>query len=681
MKRSALCLCVFILSVSTAVYAGKDKSTAKIKFGDVKPEDFSNKVYSIDSSANAVVLADIGSTEFEGNTKGDFSLIFKRHKRIHLINKNAFDLATIEVLLYIQNYSYEEKLEGLEAVTYNIENGQVVATKLDKESIFKDKYDKNHMIKKFTFPNLKEGSIIEYKYKIVSPYYENLQPWEFQSNIPHLWSEYTVTIPQLFDYVLDKQNYLPFEIDTVSTSRESYNILDPSTSASGSSRTLNIQSNTVTAKWAMKDVPALKEESYITSLDNYVQRVGFQLRRIKYSDTYTKDVMGNWYQACERMMKAEYFGEPLTHGNNWLDDDLEKATAGTTNNLEKAQKIYAYIRDNFTCKTNNGKYLSSTLKKVHQDKSGTVADLNLLLVAAFKTQGFEAFPAMLSTRANGKASESFPLFDKFNYTICRVKVDDSYYMLDASNPKLGFGKLPLKVYNGTARVIDPSYPILVDLSADSLVEKKLTTVFISADGNKKLQGSFASNLGYFASLKLRENGGIGNGDDYLKELKKQYNMEVELSNASADSIKVLEMPTALRYEMKFDFNDEDVVYFNPLFGEAQKDNPFKSAERYYPVEMPYCTDETYVFNMEIPEGYKVEELPKSARVKLNEDDGMFEYLIGAAGNRIQLRCRLQIKKALFEPEDYQTLRDFYAYVVSKEAEQIVFKKNDGNAKN
>jgi len=111
-----------------------------------------------------------------------------------------------------------------------------------------------------------------------------------------------------------------------------------------------------------------------------------------------------------------------------------------------------------------------------------------------------------------------------------------------------------------------------------------------------------------------------------------------------------------------------------MLAEANKENPFKAAERLYPVEMPACFDETYIFNMEVPKGYKVEELPKSARVMLNENEGMFEYLIGENNGHIQLRCRTVIKKANFEPGDYQTLRDFFGYIVKKQAEQIVFKK-------
>jgi hypothetical protein len=111
-----------------------------------------------------------------------------------------------------------------------------------------------------------------------------------------------------------------------------------------------------------------------------------------------------------------------------------------------------------------------------------------------------------------------------------------------------------------------------------------------------------------------------------------------------------------------------------MFGDARRENPFKAAERKYPVEMPYATDDLYVFSMEIPEGYVVDELPKSAKVAFNEDQGLFEYLVGRQDNLIQLRCHLKLIKANFPAEDYSSLRDFFAYIVKKENEQIVLKK-------
>lgn len=90
--------------------------------------------------------------------------------------------------------------------------------------------------------------------------------------------------------------------------------------------------------------------------------------------------------------------------------------------------------------------------------------------------------------------------------------------------------------------------------------------------------------------------------------------------------------------------------------------------------MPYVSDEVFTLNWAIPQGYEVDELPKSARATLNGTDGYFEYILQQSDSYIQFRFRLQLKKANFQPEEYATLREFFDLVVKKQAEQIVLKK-------
>src|SRR6185436_9803549 len=204
-----LLIASFFLAPAISIFA-QEKS--KVKFGKISPEDFQKKTYEIDSSANAVIIADIGSTEILGNHKGSFSLEFKTFRRAHILNKNGYDVADVVIPIYVAGNA-EEEVVSLKAYTYNLENGKVVETKLDvKEAVFKDKIDKNRSIKKFTFPNIKEGSIIEYEYKLKSDFIRNLQPWEFQGSYPRLWSEYNVSMPEFYYYVTLSQGYQQFYI-------------------------------------------------------------------------------------------------------------------------------------------------------------------------------------------------------------------------------------------------------------------------------------------------------------------------------------------------------------------------------------------------------------------------------------------------------------------------------------
>jgi len=424
--------------------------------------------------------------------------------------------------------------------------------------------------------------------------------------------------------------------------------------------------------WAIKDVPVLKKEEFITTLDNYLSNIEFQLSAIRMPSRPVQPIMQNWPDFAQDLMKDEDFAEALNHQNNWLDNDIKTITANAKNDEEKAKKIFEFVRNNFTCVDNEAHYLSQPLKKTFQDKKGNVVDINMLLAVMLKNIDFETHPVLLSTRDNGYASETYPIMAKFNYVITQAIKGDKKYLLDASNSDNGFNCLPTKCYNGTGRVI-ADMPVLIDLSADSLTETKMTTVFMMND-EKGVAGAFSTTLGNEESQTIRKKMKSTTSEDFFKEIKKSYSMEMEMSNTEIDSLKMPEEPVAIKYEIKFNPGDEDIFYFSPMLAEAYKENPFKAAERLYPVEMPACTNETYILSMEVPKGYKVEELPKSARVMLNEDEGMFEYIIGMSGDHIQLRCRTLIKKANFLPEDYATLRDFFTYVVKKEAEQIVFKK-------
>jgi hypothetical protein len=424
----------------------------------------------------------------------------------------------------------------------------------------------------------------------------------------------------------------------------------------------------------MKDVPPLKEEAYTTTLHNYIAKIEFQLSDVIFPNSIPQNVMADWGKVSEELLQSEYFGQSVYKPNNWLDDDMKLITGNATSAEQKARLIFAYVRDNFTCNSYYARYLTGSLKDVVKNKSGTVADINLLLIAMLDHEKISVSPVLLSTRSRGITHEYYPLMDRYNYVVARVIIDNNIYFLDAARQRLGFNRLPFECYNGNARIISKE-PEAIFFNADSLKEVKYTSIMITNNDKKEVTGFCNSKLGYYGSLELRNKLAKMPQEDYLKEIISTLPSEIQLTNIVIDSLKKYDEPVSVKYEMQLKgFGDEDIVYFNPMLSQGMKKNPFVSAERLYPVEMPYLTNELYSLNMEIPEGYVVEELPKSARVKINEDEGMFEYIINKDEKYIQLRCRLSLEKTRYMPEDYQSLRDFFSYVVQKESEQIVFKK-------
>jgi len=667
MKRK---LTVFFVCFCILAIQSFPQDKPPVKFGKVSPDDFKQKVYSIDTNANAVVIADIGSSEVVGNSKGWFSLQFKRYRRVHILNKNGYDEANVAVLLY-NNGDYEEALSNIKAVTYNLENGKVVETKLDKGSIFKDKRSKNYAVKKFTFPNVKEGSIIEYEYTLESDDLYNLQPWAFQEDIPVLWSEYNLRLPEFLGYVFLTQGSKLYDINDRKNNRTSFRVRD--TRSAEATESMSFDADVTDYRWVMKNVRALKDESYTSTLRNHVAKIEFQLSDYRYP-LRPENKMGTWTKLTNDLLHAEYFGNSLDKNNGWLGDVVNPVIAGAKDNLEKAKRIYTYVRDNFTCTSHDALYLSQTLKNILKGRNGTVAEINLLLIAMLKYADIEADPIILSTKDNGYTYAIYPIESKFNYVICEATINGKTYYLDASEPRLGFGHLGYECYNGHARVINPE-ATPIEFTADSLMERKVISLFVINDDKGNFAGSAQEMPGYYESYRLRKTIKEKGKDNLATEIKKGFGADIEISELSVDSLDKYEDPINIKYNFEIKPEKENILYINPMFGEGYKENPFKSAERFYPVEMPYTVDQTYLLQLEVPKDYTVDELPKQLVVKLNEnDDGMFEYRISESNGTISLRSRLRIKRSVFLPEEYEMLREFFNLIVKKHNEQIVLKK-------
>jgi hypothetical protein len=643
----------------------------KIKFGKISPEDFRQTSYEKDTAAHAVILADIGSSEFQANRE-DLELLFKKFKRVKVVDKNGYDVATVEIPLYVSGQS-EEKLFNLKAVAYNLENGQVVETKLESKSVFTDKYDKNHISKKFTVPAVKEGTIIEYSYSVSSPFFFNLQPWTFQDEYPCLLSEYTINVPEIYDFVFLKQDVNGLLSVKTTVDRQTFNLQVDANGATSASQHVSFSANTVKTVWTAKDIPALKEESYTTSLRNHVTRIEFQLSALKYPGSPVKPIMATWEKFAEDLNKHEDFGADLSKNNGYLGDVVDQLTAGLKDDTAKARRIYNYVRTNFTCTSHSGLYLTKPLKTVFTSHNGNEADINLLLIAMLRRAKLTADPLILSTRDHGVTNQLYPLASRFNYTLAALTVDSLTYFLDASHPYLGFGRLDKSCYNGHARLLSKEVPP-VYFNPDELMEQKSTFVILMAREDGGLAGSFHQTPAYFESCNIRSALKTTSKEEYFKAKVKEFQAEANVNEIEVEHLDDNEELLNLKYSFDIKADDAGMLYINPLFGEALLKNPFRSQERLYPVEMPAVIDEVYTLSLSLPAGYEVEELPKSAVVKFNDDEGIFQYLIQQGEQGIQFRSRLKLNRAVYGPEEYNSLREFFDLIVKKQSEQIVLKK-------
>lgn len=665
---------IFILlfcSINLFAYCQKEKNPYS-KFGRITEKELKTKTYSIDKKADAVILCNAGSSTIEGSTKGKFRMVTSIHTIIHILNKNAFNEANIEIPIYA-DIKNAITISGLAASTYNLENGKVAETKLKKQDQYTETIDKNRKVIKFTFPEVKEGSIIEYAYSIYSDFITEIVPWYFQSTTyPTLWSEYTFTAPEFLNYNFFNHVHLKFLHNTRTERIIKFLVSDFTMSVI--SPAFTFYSPVFDYRWVIKNAPKFKPENHVASIQNNISRMEFQL--VSQTEPLAfKNYLTSWQDVTRGLLKAEGFGQILNSDNSWMANTIKPLYAGLDDPAQIAKKLFEYVRDNFKCTGDSGIYLAHPLENVFSTKQGSVPEINLLLTSMLRYAGLDANPVLLSTKEHGSSTESIAQLTSMNYIAVQLKDDNESYYLDATKPKLGFNHLPLNCYNGHAIIVDTIGTPLY-FAADSLQESKSSVIYISNKDDNKWGGKITENAGYFESYQIRNEIAKKGKEAFVMEMQNKFGPTVSLSDCTIDSLNNYEEPVVITYKIDFSLAGEDVLHIDPTFGEGYKKNPFEEAERIYPVEMPFAQEKNIIATIEVPRGYKVNELPKQMMVKLDEEGkSFFDYRISQSGNIISIRNRLKISKAFFHPEEYRMLRDFFELVVKKQSEQIVLKKS------
>ncbi len=640
------------------------------KFGKITNENLSKTIYDIDSNANAVVLSNVGDSYLEGNSKGWFSLRTSVHKVVHILTEKGYDEASGQIRLVVTKNG-TEKISSFKAVTYNLENGKIIQTKIGKNDLIKEQVDENNQLMKFTMPNVKKGSIIEYEYQVLSDYMSIPDPWYFQSTTsPTLWSEYTFGVPEFFTYQITSRGFIPLLTQDPFKKQETFRISESRTA--GSSDAVDLKAEVLYRRWVVKNAPELKEEPFTKSVRNHLSRIEFQLATQQYPLEF-RNLRNSWQDITSGLLESDQFGRKLNSNNGWMKEEIASTISGETDPLAKAQKVYAFVRDNFKTTTPYGIFMTDDLKNVFKTRKGNGADINLLLTAMLRNINLDAEPVLTSTASHGYAFEFFPMINSLNYTLCKLEIDGKTYFLDATQSRLGFGRLPDYCYNGYGVVVNKS-ATSVQLSSDNVTESRKVTMFVTPNENG-YSIKMKKDEGYYHSFDIRNDISDEGQSKFIEDLKKNYPQNTEISDVKLEGLKDFNNPVEVNYNINFPDDGENIIYMNPYFGENYSKNPFASTDRTYPVEFPYTQDETINASIIIPQGFKLDELPKSVKLKLDEQGkSYFEYLVQNSGSVVNFKSRIVIGKSFFMPEEYNNLREFFNFIVKKQAEQIVFKK-------
>ena len=426
-------------------------------------------------------------------------------------------------------------------------------------------------------------------------------------------------------------------------------------------------------RWAAKDVPAFKSEPFITTYRDYISKMNFELAYTKFPNSAIKNYMGTWEDINKRYAESSDFGGEVT-GNGFLKNKVEEITAGMKTPEEKIASICKYVKQNILWDGTSRKFLTTTIKKVLDEKKGNSAEINLLLASMLEKAGLNSYPVLSSTRDHGFLREEIPVSSQFNYVICAVKVADKFILLDATEKFLPVGVLPERCLNGKGFLVSKDgfqwLPLQTPDKSRTIVNADVAMTE-SGEINGKL---IIERTGYYA-LNERKKFVDKGQEEYVKDFLGSRTWE--LAKSEFYNAKELNEPFKVLHQLKVSdhvTSAGDVLYMNPFLLMRMEANEFSLEKRDYPVNFGSPFERMYTCKIKIPDGFLVDELPQSKVFALPEAGGKFLYNVSRLENVISITSIFQINRDIFTQVEYPNLREFYNLVVAKQAEQIVLKK-------
>lgn len=640
---------LFIVFISTNSFA------QKFDLGKVSIEELKQKVHPTDTAATAAVLYKKGRTYFDINPEGYFILVSEIEQRVKIYKKEGYEYATIEIPFYTGGKSV--RLYFDDAVTYNLVGDKIEKTKLKSDGEFAEKVNENYSIKKIALPNVKEGSVIEYKYTLKTPYFTAFPDFYFQGPIPVNNVNFTVSIPQYFIYRRFMKGYVP-----INTSQETLT----------KQATKNYNESKVV--FTGENIKALKKESNVNNIENYTSMIQYELASTNFPSSGVENYSTDWESVAKTIYDDKDFGNELNY-KSYFEKDLEPLLKTVSGKDEKINLIFNYVKSRMNWNEKNSYYCNVGVKKAYNDKVGNVAEINLMLTAMLRYAEIKANPVLVSTRSNGIAI--YPNRTAYNYVISAIELENGeYLLLDATSKNALPNILPIRDLNWNGRMIRENKTSKeIDLMP-KINSKEVINVIAKIESDGKISGKARDQYFDYNAFIFRDYYLTMSKDSYLEMIEKRFN-GIEIGEYSTMNDKDLSKPMVENFDFTHSNMVENIggkIYFSPMLYYAKTENPFKDEEREYPVDFSFPYQDKYSFTITIPDGYEVESLPKPAAIAMEQNIGIFKYNISNSGSQIHLVVSYDMNYSSIPPNFYGTLKDFYKAMIEKQNEKVVLRK-------
>lgn len=611
-----------------------------VDFGTVSNEEFQLKECVFDKNADAVILMEKANSYFDEQ----HHLITERRVRLKILKEKGVERGNIRILFYSDD-GFEQIRDIAAAVVTTEENGTIVTKALERKNIFYKKVNRLYSEVSFALPNVKVGSIIDYKYQSFMKSYAGLRNWEFQKELPVITSLYELApIPNSeFAYTVYKKSDMPIFITPDNDKGK--------------------------IRFQMNNIPGLRDEVYSPSPKNYLQRVNFQFA--SYRDYFgKKSYTSTWQEMARELSGSGSFGSQAD--KNLSGTEFLKTLPLTLPAQEKIKAIYSYVRNNIVWDDVYSKFSENSVKSVLEKKKGNSGDINLLLVSLLKSAGLEAYPMLVSERYHGKVDTAYSYLDQFNKVVAYVLVNNAAYVLDGTDLHTPYFLVPPALLNTIGFRVDKKNFGFVYLN--NLPHKQKESIFIQANIGEdgKIEGEAAVNNAEYSKVYSERKYKAGK-TSYIESFLKPYPF-IKLDSFAVEGIN--DDSVALTHRLKFHYDlkkagDYYLLNYNLFTGFDE--NPFGTQHRFTDIDLGTKYMVTLVGNYLLPPSLKAETIPANKSLVSPDKSLTVSRVMEKAGEQLNMRITITINRESFLPHEYDMVKEFYKEMIALLNEPVLLK--------
>ena len=643
------------------------QSVPQVVFGVVSDEDRTLTEVPGDTTADAYVLYDRQSLDFEYSDMEGPSLIETFHQRIKLLRPSSFERSNVTIT-YRREYEEVGSVEGF----VHLPTGGSIP--LAAREIRDEKIDDEDNVVRFTFPQVSEGAIIEYRYTLRSRSILVPTPFVFQQSIPVRYAQFDAMIPPYYGYV--SLGTADLDVNEMKITKRAWGPkLNHGAYSSGQDK---IEHSAII--WAKRDLPGFRTQPYCNNATDYIPKIQLQLQSVQYPDQPKQEIFGTWQKTVENLQERPDFGRyyryKINYAKVWKAFEPELADAAT--DAEKIAAAYRFVTQTINWNERYRWLASASPNKVFEDKSGNSADLNIMLLSLLNEAGIEAHPLLVSLRNTGAPIEQYPLLDQFNHLMVYTEATGQPLFLDAGDPDRPAGLPRWDALNHRGWVGDKQNPRWVTIDVPSSRKVTMVEMELNADGTMttKLQGRLEN---YFAF----EGRNILHRATAEREKPVVCEIAAGFPQSTVTSFTLLEdkgnRPEVMNYEAQLSVpageTMNDYLYLQAVLVPVLDGDLADTEERTMPIDFAYPWEQRYIANIRLPEGYALEEAPAPIRVKAA--DGSMLASFSAEQNApglVSVSLTVQLGRTVYAAHEYPALRDMYRRVIELQESLLVLKR-------